>query len=115
MIIYAHLQLWQTQILRVRSKLKKNIIDADSEDENEMNNVVLVPTPSDMRNMMKRKALPVDNDNLCTACSKLKNIIKADSKEENAVNNVALVPTSPEMRNVMKIMRSYLDSHSVVK
>ncbi|GFT86096.1 SCAN domain-containing protein 3 [Trichonephila clavipes] len=31
----------------------KNIIDTDSDDKNEMNNVALVPTPSEMKNIMK--------------------------------------------------------------
>ncbi|GFT28779.1 uncharacterized protein TNCV_3585041 [Trichonephila clavipes] len=31
----------------------KNVIDADSGDENEMNNAASVPTPSEMRNIMK--------------------------------------------------------------
>ncbi|GFW80932.1 hypothetical protein TNCV_3780111 [Trichonephila clavipes] len=33
--------------------LKENIIDADSDDENEMNDAVLVPTSSEIRNVMK--------------------------------------------------------------
>ncbi|GFW39443.1 hypothetical protein TNCV_1834261 [Trichonephila clavipes] len=35
-------------------KAKKNIIDADSDDKSEMNNVAPVPTSSEMRNTMKR-------------------------------------------------------------
>ncbi|GFV48351.1 hypothetical protein TNCV_2479161 [Trichonephila clavipes] len=31
----------------------KNIIDADSDNENEMNNVAAVPTTSEMRNIIK--------------------------------------------------------------
>ncbi|GFT38554.1 hypothetical protein TNCV_2748291 [Trichonephila clavipes] len=37
----------------VRSKIKKNIIDADSDDENGINYAALVPTLSEMRNVMK--------------------------------------------------------------
>ncbi|GFW63788.1 hypothetical protein TNCV_3743961 [Trichonephila clavipes] len=33
----------------------KNIIDADSEDRNEMNNAALVSTSSEMRNIMKSR------------------------------------------------------------
>ncbi|GFW46045.1 hypothetical protein TNCV_3276631 [Trichonephila clavipes] len=33
----------------------KNIIDADSDDENEMNNAAAFPTSSEMRNIMKNK------------------------------------------------------------
>ncbi|GFX38539.1 hypothetical protein TNCV_3206071 [Trichonephila clavipes] len=36
-------------------KAQKNIIDADSDDENEMNNEVPVPPSSKMRNVIKKK------------------------------------------------------------
>ncbi|GFW60345.1 hypothetical protein TNCV_1844251 [Trichonephila clavipes] len=36
--------------------LSKNIIDAYSDDENEMNNAAPVPTSSEMRTIMKNKA-----------------------------------------------------------
>ncbi|GFW39017.1 hypothetical protein TNCV_1830091 [Trichonephila clavipes] len=94
----------------------KNIIDANSDDENEMNNAVLVPTSSEKRNAMKNcstvsteELIAVDDHNVCTSpimrdkdilefVQSSKNIIDADSDDEDEINNEAPAPTSFEMR-----------------
>ncbi|GFX30130.1 hypothetical protein TNCV_2618401 [Trichonephila clavipes] len=46
-------QLWQTKTLWSLFKAQKNILDADFDDENEVNNAAFVPTSSEVRNIMK--------------------------------------------------------------
>ncbi|GFS62535.1 hypothetical protein TNCV_1263081 [Trichonephila clavipes] len=53
MIMCVEPQLWQTKIFWSLFKAQKNIIDADSGEEDEMNNAAPVPTSSEMRNTMK--------------------------------------------------------------
>ncbi|GFW49386.1 hypothetical protein TNCV_3058931 [Trichonephila clavipes] len=53
MTVCVHPQLWQTDILAFIQS-SRNIIDADSDDENELNNAVPDPTLSEMRNIMKK-------------------------------------------------------------
>ncbi|GFX05435.1 hypothetical protein TNCV_1007571 [Trichonephila clavipes] len=53
MIIYIHPQLGQTKTFFEFVQSSKNIIDVDSDDENEMNNIAPVPTSSKMRNNVK--------------------------------------------------------------
>ncbi|GFW91156.1 uncharacterized protein TNCV_1808771 [Trichonephila clavipes] len=45
-------QLWQTKTFGSLFNAQKNIIDSDSDDENEMNNAAPVPTSSEMKNVM---------------------------------------------------------------
>ncbi|GFT51181.1 hypothetical protein TNCV_3084111 [Trichonephila clavipes] len=51
MIMCVQPQVWQTKTFW--SSSSQNIIDADSDDENEMNNAAPVPTSFEMRNIMK--------------------------------------------------------------
>ncbi|GFX40041.1 hypothetical protein TNCV_2273241 [Trichonephila clavipes] len=46
-------QLWQRKKFCSFFKAKKNTIDTDSDDENEMNNAASIPTSSAMRNILK--------------------------------------------------------------
>ncbi|GFT37910.1 hypothetical protein TNCV_774381 [Trichonephila clavipes] len=52
MIMCVQPQVWQTKTFS--SSSSQNIIDADSDDENEMNNAAPVPTSFERRNIMKR-------------------------------------------------------------
>ncbi|GFU54568.1 hypothetical protein TNCV_3025161 [Trichonephila clavipes] len=64
----------------------KNIIDADSDDENEMHNAVPVPKPSEMRNIMKnmRSYLGTDSND------------EMNDKMEQFVDNLMLKKTIDE-------------------
>ncbi|GFV19445.1 uncharacterized protein TNCV_3663781 [Trichonephila clavipes] len=53
MIMSVQPQIWQTKTFWSLFQSLKNIIDEDSDDENEMNNAAPVPTSSKMRNIMK--------------------------------------------------------------
>ncbi|GFV53653.1 hypothetical protein TNCV_1042601 [Trichonephila clavipes] len=52
MIMCVQSQLWETDILELVQS-SKNIIDADSDSENEMNNAAPAPTSFEMRNIKK--------------------------------------------------------------
>ncbi|GFV69654.1 uncharacterized protein TNCV_4507691 [Trichonephila clavipes] len=54
MIMRTQLQLWQTKTFLGFIQSSKSI-DAESDDENEMNKTAQVPTPSEMRNIMRKE------------------------------------------------------------
>ncbi|GFU44152.1 hypothetical protein TNCV_615391 [Trichonephila clavipes] len=50
---YPRTQLWQTKTFRSLFKAQKCIIDADSQDEDKVNNVAPDPASSEIRNIME--------------------------------------------------------------
>ncbi|GFU79125.1 hypothetical protein TNCV_2136481 [Trichonephila clavipes] len=62
----------------------KNIIDADSVDENEMNIVDPVPTFSEMRNIMKSTRSYLDAHSNSEMNNKMGNVEQFDAKKDNA-------------------------------
>ncbi|GFU40854.1 hypothetical protein TNCV_2466561 [Trichonephila clavipes] len=48
----------------------QDMIDADSDDENEMNNATPFPTPSETRNIMKKVGKPIDENSACVEVGK---------------------------------------------
>ncbi|GFW28862.1 hypothetical protein TNCV_201851 [Trichonephila clavipes] len=75
--------LWRTKTFEfVQSS--KNIIDADSEDENEMNSAAPVPTSSEVRNIMKSMRSHSDAHSNGEMNNKVEDIEQSIVKKDNA-------------------------------
>ncbi|GFU75773.1 hypothetical protein TNCV_1652331 [Trichonephila clavipes] len=68
----------------------KNITDADSDDENEMNNAALVPISSEMRNIMKSRRSYFDAHSNGEMNNEKNDIEQFDAKKVNAKKNIRL-------------------------
>ncbi|GFX97833.1 hypothetical protein TNCV_4904841 [Trichonephila clavipes] len=62
----------------------KNIIDADFDDENEMNNTASIRISSEMRNTMKSTRNCLEADSNGEMNSKMNDIEQFDAKKDNA-------------------------------
>ncbi|GFU14943.1 hypothetical protein TNCV_795191 [Trichonephila clavipes] len=67
-----------------RKGSSQNIIDADSDEENEVNNAAPVPMSSEMRNIMKSMHSYLDAHTNGEVNNKMEDIGQFDAKKDNA-------------------------------
>ncbi|GFU24194.1 hypothetical protein TNCV_2007701 [Trichonephila clavipes] len=85
--MYVQPQLWQTKTFWRLPQSSKDVIEADSDGENEMNSAASVPTLSEMRNIMKGMSNYLDAHSSGEMNNKVDDIENFDSKKDNTKRN----------------------------